>query len=142
MAHHTGASWSSGFAKAPAGIRRIRTHKKCSVSVDCFYVLPGACFSPRLVCVAVLGLIDLCLGRSVHALAALSVPVDVTIMNDHSLNHCCDYLPMLANHNHHSLPHSLTHRAIVVHAHATPMGPLFLRATPMDWSRHFRTPCS
>ena len=41
-------------------------------------VLPGACFSPRLFCVAVLGFIDLCVGRSVHALAALSVPVDVT----------------------------------------------------------------
>ena len=41
-------------------------------------LLLGACFSPRLVFVAVLGLIDPCLGRSVHALAALSVPVDVT----------------------------------------------------------------
>ena len=40
--------------------------------------LPEACFSPRLVCVAVLGLIALCIGRLVHALAALSVPVDVT----------------------------------------------------------------
>ena len=37
-----------------------------------------ACFSPRFVCVAVLGLLALCLGRLVHALAALSVPVDVT----------------------------------------------------------------
>ena len=30
------------------------------------------------VCVAVLGLIALCMGRLVHALAAFSVPVDVT----------------------------------------------------------------
>ena len=47
-------------------------------SVDCSYVLYAACFYPRLVCVAVLGLIALCIGRLVHALAALSVPVDVT----------------------------------------------------------------
>ena len=40
-------------------------------------MLPQACFSPRFVCVAVLGLIALCIGRLVHALAALSVPVDV-----------------------------------------------------------------
>ena len=44
----------------------------------CSYVLPEACFSPRFVCVAVLGLIALCIGRLVHALAAFSVPVDVT----------------------------------------------------------------
>ena len=41
-------------------------------------MLPEACFSPRFVCVAVLGLIALCIGRLVHALAAFSVPVDVT----------------------------------------------------------------
>ena len=49
-----------------------------SVSVACSYVLPEACFSPRLVCVAVLGLLALCIGRLVPALAAFSVPVDVT----------------------------------------------------------------
>ena len=48
-----------------------------SVSVDCSYVLPEACFSPRLICVAVLGLLALCIGRLVPALAAFSVPVDV-----------------------------------------------------------------
>ena len=47
-------------------------------TVACSYVLPEACFSPRFFCVAVLGLIALCIGRLVHALAAFSVPVDVT----------------------------------------------------------------
>ena len=43
----------------------------------CSYVLPEACVSPRLICVAVLGLLALCIGRLVPALAAFSVPVDV-----------------------------------------------------------------
>ena len=42
------------------------------------YTCIVACFSPRLVCVAILGLIALCIRRLIHALAALSVPVDVT----------------------------------------------------------------
>ena len=49
-------------------------------------MLSEAGFSPRLVCVAVLGLIALCIGRLVHALAALSVPVDVTHMRQSDLN--------------------------------------------------------
>ena len=41
-------------------------------------MLPEACFSPWFVSVAILGLITLCIGRLVPALAALRVPVDVT----------------------------------------------------------------
>ena len=58
-----------------------------SVSLVCSYVLPEACISPRMVCVAFLGLHALCIGRLVPALAALSVPVDVTHLVALQLHH-------------------------------------------------------
>ena len=55
----------------------MRVYQQVS-TVDCSCVLREACVSPRLICFAVFGLLALCIGRLVPALAAFSVPVDVT----------------------------------------------------------------
>ena len=73
----------------------MRVYQQVS-TVDCSCVLREACVSPRLICFAVFGLLALCIGRLVPALAAFSVPVDVP----HKCRHCLQtvyqtYIPVL-----------------------------------------------